>query len=143
MLPIRKFIGNAVISYGSSTCSGTINNEEQTINSRNYPRDYGSYENCHWRIQTSVGGRIELKFLDFRTQGSTRDYLTVYNGGRISSSQQIGNRLGGNINPSDIVSTGNQMYITWTSDYSSEYRGFEIEIRAFGKFTFIFPGCEE
>ena len=123
------------ISYGSRTCSGTMNNQEKTIKSPNYPSPYGNNDNCHWKIQTSAGGRIELRFEEFETE-TRHDSLSVYNGRSNSNSQHIRSPLSGSLNPNNIVSTGNEMYLVWDSDATTRRKGFKIEITAFGKLIF-------
>ena len=67
---------------------------------------------------------LSLNFLDFITEESS-DILEVYDGQ--STNGILLHTLSGN-STSTIMFSGNNMYLKFTSDFHTTYRGFEIEI---------------
>lgn len=87
--------------------------------------DYPSGMNASWLIspqseQDSVTS-INLSFVEFSTDNS--DILRVYDGGD-ASAELLGEFSGGNL-PDDIASSGNQLYLTFSSTGTGE--GFKAE----------------
>ena len=121
-------IASVNISFGtvSSGCDGTFDNVQHTINTPNYPSNYGNNERCHWRIEASPGAKIQLQFESFITESATYDYLTIYDGSG-ENSTSLG-RFGGSSTPSPKVSTGSQMYLTWRTDGDTLFNGFKIRL---------------
>ena len=135
-------IATTNISFGSvsSGCDGTFDNVQHTINTPNYPSNYGNNELCHWRIEASSGAKIQLQFESFITEGGIYDYLTIYDG-RNENSTNLGRFSGfsGRFSrPSPKVSTGSQMYLTWRTDGDTLFNGFKIKVIAsFRKYNYI------
>ena len=134
-------IATANIAFGSNSsgCDGTFDNVHHTINSPNYPSNYGNNELCHWRIQASPGARIQLQFETFVTE--RRDYIFMYDGSTESSS--LLGKLSGNFGSllSPIFSTGSQLYVIWDTDASITRSGFKIKVIAFRKYNHIKLGA--
>ena len=118
-------------------CGGTFDNVQHTINTPNYPGNYGSLERCHWRIEASSGARIQLQFESFDTE-RTFDKLNIYDGSS-TNSLNLGPFHGGGSTPSPKVSTGSQMYLTWSTDGSGFFSGFKINVKAsfYGKYNYM------
>ena len=123
-------VGTSITRIGSF-CSGTVSDSRKEISSPNYSNNYTSNRDCEWSITAQTGTRIELQFLDFQTQ--TRDYLRIHDGSS-RYSNQIGSNLFGQSLPNNILSTGNQMYLSWNADSSDgEAKGFKIKVRTISK----------
>ena len=76
---------------------------------------------------------MTLSFLDFETESSS-DILKVYEGPNVHGS--LIDTYSGDNTPSPIVSNGNNMYLRFTSDSYTTYRGFKIGIS--GKYQYYY-----
>ncbi|XP_020915055.1 deleted in malignant brain tumors 1 protein, partial [Exaiptasia diaphana] len=106
----------------STNCPGTSQSPGR-ITSPNYPSNYLNGQSCYWLL-TANAGAVHLSFEHFYTEQCC-DKVRVYDGGS-SSSSQIDEYSGTSI-PSNLTSSSNQMYITFTSDGSVVYTGFVIK----------------
>ncbi|XP_073250639.1 uncharacterized protein [Porites lutea] len=86
---------------------------------------YSSNMDCRWNLTSNAV--IELLFYYFTTQSSA-DYVRVYDGDSISA-PLIGEFSGSSL-PAPITSSSTKLYVRFTSDGSSEYRGFNARYRA-------------
>ena len=116
----------------TGTCNGTVSNKPKEITSPRFPNDYSSNEACEWDIEAPFGKRIELGFLNFRTE-ATHDYLKIYDG-RSNNSNLILRHSGFAV-PSNTHSSGNRLHLVWESDVSIQDSGFKIAVRSYGKFN--------
>jgi len=82
---------------------------------------YGNLVSDSWHITASVGERIVLNFPVFGTEPNY-DFVTVYDGGS-TSAQQVAH-YSGNSPPPPVTASGNELYITFSSDYSLTGIGF-------------------
>ena len=99
----------------------------QEITTPNYPNTYSNSKTCTWNIDAAQGSRVELKFVAFDLEyGSScqYDWLKVYDGA--NTGRAIGNTLCGSSKPSNIVSSGNLLFLKWHSDSSTAKSGFKI-----------------
>ena len=85
---------------------------------------YSSNMDCRWNLTSNAV--IELLFYYFTTQSSA-DYVSVFDGDT-TSAPLIG-RFSGSSLPAPITSTSTKLYVRFTSDGSSEYRGFIARYR--------------
>ena len=114
------------------TTSGSV------ITSPNYPNDYQSFKNCEVRVQ--MMGRIHITFLDFHLETSSsceKDYLDIY-GDQISSSEQIGTRLCGDMTPRPMVSASSSLHFLFLSDNATVGSGFRILVEDSGNNAWIY-----
>lgn len=110
------------VEVTKSTCNSTTNKVETgTINTPEYPKDYGSNSRCEWLITSSH--RIKLVFNYFFVENGW-DYFHVYEG-KSTSSKRIGKLTGGHTNKV-IKSSGNYLYLKFTSDSVINKKGFLI-----------------
>lgn len=110
------------VEVTKSTCNSTTNKVETgTINTPKYPKDYGSNSRCEWLITSSH--RIKLVFNYFFVENGW-DYFHVYEG-KSTSSKRIGKLTGGHTNKV-IKSSGNYLYLKFTSDSVINKKGFLI-----------------
>ena len=110
------------------SCRLTLNKVKPgTINTPNYPNNYGNRNHCTWLISSSH--RIKLVFTYFSLE-SGFDYLTVYDGNS-AHSKKIG-RLAGYRTNKAIQSSGNHLFLKFTSDSSVSKKGFLIHFKGRG-----------
>ena len=85
------------------------------------PGNYGNSENVEWTIVVPDGQGVRLDFYTFDTE-SGYDFVRVYDG-CTTGDPSIGSYSGKTI-PASILSTGNVLHITFTSDESATRPGF-------------------
>ncbi|XP_006825091.1 suppressor of tumorigenicity 14 protein homolog [Saccoglossus kowalevskii] len=122
---------------GASPCGGpaTFTSDSGSFSSMNYDGTtlYDSNAACYWQITVTVGKIVFLSFNSFDLESSsTCDYdaVSVYNGADDSATNLLLGKYCGRTIPPSIRSTDNQMYVTFTSDISVQYTGFEAEFVA-------------
>ncbi|QKX03629.1 T9SS type A sorting domain-containing protein [Aquimarina sp. TRL1] len=76
-------------------------------------QDYPTNRNCSWLIRPENGGTVTLRFDAFNTEANY-DFVTIYDGEN-TAAPQLG-RFSGRTIPAAITSTGNAMYVQFTSD---------------------------
>ena len=82
---------------------------------------YGNSENCGFLIDLSCNSPITLSFSSFNLE-SGYDYLRVYDGPNDTYTLLL--NATGISTPSNVVSTGGQMYVKFTSDATVTRSGF-------------------
>ncbi|XP_030829981.1 uncharacterized protein LOC578975 isoform X2 [Strongylocentrotus purpuratus] len=104
--------------------------ESVTIVSSNYPDDYMNHARMEWLISGPEDSQIVAIFHSFELE-SGYDFLTIGSG--LNSSDHASHlvTLTGSVLPEDVVSTNNEMWLNYTSDYSVTRKGFWIEIMVF------------
>ena len=80
--------------------------------------------NCQWNLDSNT--KVEVTFFNFNTE-SNADYLYVYDGAS-SSSSLIGTFSGTSL-PAPITSSSNKLHLRFTSDGSTQARGFTAAYR--------------
>ena len=113
------------------TCVGTYD-PSNFITSPNYPQQYGSDIDCRWLISSPGVNNLTLSFEDFETRNSL-DFLKVYEGTNIHGS--LIDTFSGDT-PSPIVSNDNNIYLRFTSNSYTTYRGFKIGVS--GKYKYYY-----
>ena len=130
-------------------CGGLLTEPSGEISSPGYPGPYPSNLACEWIIQGAPGDIIELQFLDFEIEGNRKsrngrrngrnrrrkersltclyDFVSIYDGSS-TDSPLIGTYCG-NVAPTNILSTGNELLITFTTDDSTALSGFSASFR--------------
>merc|ERR1712096_169098 len=120
---------NVCIPYISitSTCGSTSNSKEQSLYTPNYINGtngrYGNNANCTWSLITEPGTYMTLNSFQYATE-RRNDFLYVYDGTSASNRQVV--RLSGRGNQSQITSSGNALYLQFTSDKAKLDVGFKI-----------------
>ncbi|XP_077987389.1 cubilin-like [Glandiceps talaboti] len=101
--------------------------ENIIITSPNYPDDYGNHATCEWIIYAASPLRyIYVSWDDFCTERNY-DFVSVGNGDVIEENVVI-NRRSGCHEPGSFYSTDNSVWITFVSDGSVIYRGFQVNV---------------
>ena len=113
----------------TSSCSNLLMRDASkpsgTIYSTGSSRSvYSSNMDCRWNLTSNAV--IELLFYDFATESSA-DYASVYDGD--STSAPVIGRFSGSSLPAPITSSSTKLYVRFTSDGSSQYRGFNARYR--------------
>ena len=112
-LPVLDLCGTDSFS---NAASGFFNDSGGSAN------NYSSGENCSFLIQPSCAQSITLSFSAFELE-NTFDILTIFDGSDASAPVLL-STSGFNI-PADITSSGDALFITFTSDGSVTFSGWE------------------
>ena len=95
------------------------------ITSGQYPQNgYSVNMDCRWNL--SSNGKMELVFLHFKLDSSA-DYVNVYDG-KSAASPLIGAFSAFSL-PTPIMSSSNELYVTFTTDGSGHNQGFAATYR--------------
>ena len=112
----------------TSSCSNLLVRDASkpsgTIYSTHSAPTYSSNMDCRWNLTSNVV--IELLFYDFTTESSL-DYVSVYDGD--STSAPLIGQFSGSSLPAPITSSSTKLYVRFTSDGSSQHRGFAARYR--------------
>ena len=111
----------------ATSCTDTSNEREQTINSPNFPSNYGYSQHCTWTIEAPVGRVVSLDTFYYDIAYCVNcncDALRIYDG-ESASSNEIAELCGTN-SKSGIVSTGNSLFLDFKSDGYWTNGGFII-----------------
>lgn len=98
------------------------------LRSPGWPGEYSPDRECVYIISVKTGRQIELNFTKFELEDHddcSFDYVEVRNGGTVTS-PLIGKYCGSKL-PPILTSFSNQLYLTFKSDQSRNYAGFELE----------------
>lgn len=114
------------ISASATKCGRRMTGFIGFFTSPGYPENYGNNKNCNWVITSTEGTRIQLRFTDVSLEKDKlcqNDYIEIFDGPS-AHSPLLGRFCGKSIR-NLIVSTSNQMYVTFSTDGSDTFRGFE------------------
>ncbi|CAH0396981.1 unnamed protein product [Chilo suppressalis] len=109
-------------------CGGTVTSPHGTISSPNYPNDYYENAECFYRIVTSEGSRIRIRFVDLdleRTPFCKDDYVEIFDG-RDETSNSFGKFCFLNPILGIIETTSNIAFVKFRSDFYIASKGFLI-----------------
>ncbi|XP_045623432.1 cubilin [Procambarus clarkii] len=110
---------------GSPGCGGLLTNDMGEFSAPTISDAYEHNLHCEWVIRVPPGETIRLNFSDFHLENHRAcrwDYLAIRDGGS-EDSPEISRSCGVNI-PLPVLSTGNQLHVTFHSDHSISGRGF-------------------
>ncbi|XP_071972718.1 ovochymase-2-like [Engystomops pustulosus] len=129
--------------YPDSECgSVSVIFEEGEIQTMNHPQEYSSLANCQWVIHGPMYHVIKLTFLVFEIEPSKDcifDRLVVYHD--LQETIMAGKFCGFTL-PDPVLSSSNVMQITFTSDHSGNYIGFQATISFIPSSRNIKPGIQ-
>ncbi|KAI0218615.1 Cubilin [Lamellibrachia satsuma] len=139
---VRKFASwiNQTIN-GRTACSGetpVFTEQQGEFGSEGHP--YYNNENCRWSIEVEKGALLQLHFerfeLETQTGGACHyDKVNIYDGSNATA--ELMHSLCGSNLPDDVITTGNTVFVTFTSDDTRAYTGFRISYRT----MFPVKGC--
>ena len=114
----------------TTACSHTdCFTEDGTFTSANYPSDYESNTHDSWLITAPSGQTITINFKDFKTEEDagcdSYDFVTLYDGDSRSDTE-IGSYCDTD-GPECQESSSNHLLVTFESDSTTEFRGFDVE----------------
>ncbi|XP_053567795.1 adhesion G-protein coupled receptor G6 [Bombina bombina] len=126
MQPILCFIAVFIACFQHSVlccsdCKLILTAPSGSFNSPCYPKSYRSSQDCKWTIRAPPGFIIQVTFVDFEieeAQNCMYDSLVINNG--VTATRFCGITAKG----MTFSSSGNEMIITFTSDFSIEKTGF-------------------
>lgn len=128
----------ASVRKDTEGCEGqtdVLQQNEGAITSPNYGegRQYPNAARCSWRIVVSASMRVLLRFEKFNLEPplfdtECYDALSVYDG-PYQTSPLLGSYCGVYA-PSDLLSSGNQVYLSFASDKGTRAAGFLIRYTA-------------
>ncbi|KAI0218613.1 Ovochymase-2 [Lamellibrachia satsuma] len=128
---IRQTINNATMS-GASCSSETVvlTEREGEFGTEGHP--YYNNEKCRWRIETDKGALVQLYFKRFELEASMGsgchyDRINIYDGS--DATAKLMHSLCGSNLPGNVTTTGNTVFVTFTSDNTRVYPGFRISYR--------------
>ncbi|XP_032235679.1 cubilin [Nematostella vectensis] len=92
--------------------------------SPNYPSFYNPNFECVWTITVPHPWRVRLSFDTFSTEGynCAYDYVEVRDG--LGSNSPLSGKFCGSTKPRDVYSSSSQLWIRFTTDKSTEQKGF-------------------
>ena len=119
------------MSTGIATTSNCgfvdVKSSNGRFTSPNYPGQYNKNQKCTWTLtSTPPSSRISLSFQTFDVQHYC-DHVQVYDGNS-SSSPLLGEFYGTTLPPT-IISSSNQLHITFTSDDHDTKTGFSASYK--------------
>ena len=98
-----------------------------SIISPNYPNKYESYTDCNMTIRFSADQKVTIELIFFNTENY--DKLQVYDGPEGDEIATLGGYLIDNAGDT-FTSTGNAMYLHFSSDWGVAFDGFLLIAKA-------------
>ena len=119
----------AITDVVTASCQNTYDSSTKRIHTPNYPdHPYNINANCNWKIVSSSGGPITLKFADFDLEYQ-RDYLEIYDGQDNTANSKYTRSGNGDSAKEDFQSSGGSLFLQFTSDSQDmSNKGFDITI---------------
>nr|XP_056708736.1 adhesion G-protein coupled receptor G6 [Euleptes europaea] len=108
-------------AHGCSECRMALTHPTGFFSSPCFPSDYPNSQTCKWTIRAPSGFIIQITFVDFEIEEAPNciyDYLTLDTGDKKV------NFCGVTARGLSFNSSGNQMVVSFTSDFSIQKRGF-------------------
>ena len=105
-----------------ASCEETHTKNNNTISTPNYPGNYGNATHCTWQISAPPTKRVKINSFSYRIQShpNCADHsLEIFDGQDENSSRL--EHLCGNGTQDEIHSTGNTLFVKFTSNYSEDY----------------------
>lgn len=130
MKEVRKYIWSPVAAplkllFYVVGCGEILTSASGSFHSPGYPSIYPANSVCSWTIRAPSYHKITLDFADFHVQGGSscrHDALDIYDGASIRD-DKLGRFCGQN-KPMLLTSSGNYLYLRFTSDGRTEKKGF-------------------
>lgn len=120
-LPNPLFFPSDLLVLGCYDCRVALTNPTGMFSSPCFPSDYPNSQTCKWTIQAPRGYIIQITFIDFDIEEAPNciyDSLTLDTGGHEVKF------CGVTAKGLSFNSTGNEMIVSFTSDFSIQKRGF-------------------
>ena len=114
-----------------ATCDNTFDSDGY-IMSPNYPQQYENDLDCRWKITAPVENIIALTIYEFHTNSDGGDKLYIYHGTNIHGASV---RTLSKSESMPFSSTGDSLYLKFSTDNRRTEKGFKIKADAVGKCT--------
>jgi hypothetical protein len=116
----------SVVVAGAARCSGSASPLTATSGvisdgQNNYLNDMA----CTWNINMSTPGTFRFNFLQLATE-SGFDIISIYNGTDATTGTLISSTSGATL-PAEITFTGSNAFVTFTTDNSQTFAGFNLQ----------------
>lgn len=128
------------ISYapveGIPGCGGYFTLDKGEIVSPSFGGEYLHNLRCEYKISTSPDTKIRIEFKTFNLERSRKckfDYLKIYDGP--STESRLVGKFCGTTYPKSFVSTSNNLFFIFRSDYNIASEGFKITFEALCQIT--------
>lgn len=108
---------------------------EGIISSPFYPSNYGNGQHCNWLIKVASGMQVKLHFTFFHLEfdsGCKKDFVKLRNGPTLQF-PLLGTYCGELINPPVVHADSGSIYISFQSDGSNVFKGFQAKFKAVPK----------
>ncbi|XP_035764864.1 adhesion G-protein coupled receptor G6 isoform X2 [Neolamprologus brichardi] len=115
-----------VLGCASTNCNLVLMEARGEITSPCYPQRYPNSYNCRWIMQAPTGFIIQLSFLDFELEEAPR---CIYDWVKVNTGSAEVVFCGLTANGLMLNSTGNQMVLSFTSDFSVQKKGFRVSFQ--------------
>ena len=138
----RKFAALIFLALKvTTTCPKTSNDHQQTINSPNFPSNYGNFMHCTWKIEAPVSRLIRVHSFAYSIQTCTycvndacdTDVLKILDGPSYTSNMIV--ELCGSNTISGLASTWNTLFLEFETNIDFVYTGFNIQYSLIGIFV--------
>lgn len=109
-------------------CSFTMTASHGEVTSPGFPAQYPRRLNCTWRLATSPGRRIRLRFTSFDLEADplcAYDHVMIFDGSDLNP-HSLG-KFCGTMLPDDVFSTESSMVVQFFSDASVQRKGLQAE----------------
>lgn len=120
-----------------------MTSEEGLIQSPNYPDEYKSNKECVWSIKTSSNYQVALRFHSFELEANENcayDFIEIRDGGQ-ETAPLLGKFCGSKL-PTELHSSGNELWLRFVSDGSVEKGGFSASyVREYDECAEQSHGC--
>ena len=120
---------NSLFVSGVECEDHVLNSTSESFTDGSGTNAYGVDLDCSWLIEAEEGNVIDLSFTSFDTEQGF-DFLKVYDGGDDTTAILLGAFSGDEIPPL-ITSSGNKLFITFTSDEYVSRNGWEANYTAY------------
>lgn len=111
------------IVHGCSECRVVLSNPTGIFTSPCFPLEYPGSQSCKWTIRAPSGFIIQITFIDFEIEEAPNcmyDFVRLETG--VSHKKQ--DLCGVTARGLSFNSTGNEMIVSFTSDFSIQKKGF-------------------
>lgn len=118
--------------HGNYYCDGLVDiftAQSGTFTDGSGSNQYGNNQFCYWFISPPGATSITLSFPYFNTENGY-DGVIVYDG--LSTSSPVLLNWSGTSAPAPVTSSGGQMLVTFVSDYSVKFQGFNASYNSSG-----------
>ena len=114
-------------------CHYVLQNKQGVIKSPNHPQNYPNNVVCTWRIEAQDGYNILLQVKSFQLDGRSpdckHDALLIYDG-RNDTADSFQSPYCDREIFSSLKSSGNFLFLKFTTDSFQTFPGFKIEYKA-------------